>query len=305
MSRKNTKKRRKSGGRKLEFTIYAIGVIIVILIVSMMINMVGCVCSEDDPINTESSGVESLNSTVSDVSSISSDVESSQEDSSKVTSSSSSSFTKHTLSNGDYINYTKSGVDELNEWYLILVNKDNRLASKWAPSSLTTVHVSNYNYKLDSRVVTAYKDMVAAAARDGLNLYPVSAYRTVDVQNSNFNNKVQRVLKSNPSLTREQAEAEAATAVARPRTSEHECGLAVDFIDVEERFANTKEGKWLRENCTDYGFILRYEKSKQSITGVIYEPWHFRFVGIKHAKRIEQLGMCLEEYVDHIKNGGN
>ena len=304
MSKRNAKKRRKTGGRKLEFTIYAVGIIIVILIISMMINMVGCVCSEDSPTNIESSEVESVVSVTSEVSSESSVVESSKEETSKVTSSSTSSFTKHTLSNGDYVNYTKNGIDELNEWYLILVNKDNRLAKGWEPASLTTVHVSNYNYKLDSRVVNAYKDMVAAAARDGINLYPISAYRTEDMQNSNFNNKVNRVMNANPSLTREEAEKEAATAVARPRTSEHECGLAVDFIDVEERFANTKEGKWLRANCTDYGFILRYEKQKQSITGVIYEPWHFRFVGIKHAKRMEQLGMCLEEYVEYIANGG-
>ncbi len=307
MSGKRNKNRRKSGGRKLEFTIYAIGIIIVILIISLMFNMVGCVCSGDDI--EEPSDVSEVVSDVSSVNNESSVVEvsslpESSAAASSVVSSKDSGYTKNTLSNGDYISYTKSGVDELNEWYLILVNKDNRLASKWTPDSLTTVHSSNYNYRLDSRVVAAYKDMVNAAARDGLNLYPISAYRTVDMQTSNFNNKVQRVMKANPSLTREQAEVEAATVVARPRTSEHECGLAVDFIDVEERFANTREGKWLKEHCTEFGFILRYEKEKQNITNVIYEPWHFRFVGVKHAKRIEQLGMCLEEYIDYIKNGG-
>ncbi|MBR4282846.1 MAG: M15 family metallopeptidase [Clostridia bacterium] len=182
-----------------------------------------------------------------------------------------------------------------------MVNKDNVLASYWNPSNFTNIADGE---RLDSRIITAYNDMINAASKDGLNIYPVSAYRTVDTQNRLFQNKVAKIKAANPNLTQEQAEIEAATVVARPRTSEHECGLAVDFIDVEERFANTKEGQWLKENCTEFGFILRYEKGKESITNVIYEPWHFRFVGIKHAKQMEQLGMCLEEYVEYLSNGG-
>ncbi|MBR4282587.1 MAG: M15 family metallopeptidase [Clostridia bacterium] len=308
MSRKKSNSRRKTGGRKLEFTIYAIGIIIIILVVSLMFNMVGCVCSNEDPIDELSNDVSSI---VSDVSSYfgeessmidaSSTSESSMATSSVVSSSQNGKFVKNTLSNGDYIEYTKSGAAELNEWYLILVNKDNVLASSWTPSSLTKVADGE---RLDSRIITAYNDMLKAASKEGLNIYPVSTYRTVDTQNRLFQNKVSRVKAANPGLTQEQAEKEAATAVARPRTSEHECGLAVDFIDVEERFANTKEGKWLKENCTEFGFVLRYEKGKESITNVIYEPWHFRFVGIKHAKRMQQLGMCLEEYVEYIEKGG-
>ena len=127
MSKRKNQKRRKSGGRKLEFTIYAIGIIIVILVISLMFNMVGCVCSEDDPTNTDSSTVESSNS-VSSEEPVSSIVESSQEEQSAVSSTTTqSTFKKNTLSNGDYISYTKSGKDELNEWYLILVNKYNVL----------------------------------------------------------------------------------------------------------------------------------------------------------------------------------
>lgn len=302
MSKRKNQKRRKSGGRKLEFTIYAIGIIIVILVISLMFNMVGCVCSEDDPTNTDSSTVESSNS-VSSEEPVSSIVESSQEEQSAVSSTTTqSTFKKNTLSNGDYINYTKSGKDELNEWYLILVNKYNTLPTKWTPDSLTTVASGE---RLDSRIITAYNDMVKAASLDGLNIYPISTYRTVDTQNRLFQNEVNSVKSANPGISQEDAEIKAATEVARPRTSEHECGLAIDFIDVEERFANTAEGKWLKENCTEFGFVLRYEKGKESITNVIYEPWHFRFVGIKHAKRMKQLGMCLEEYVEHIENGGN
>ena len=306
MSKRNAKNRRKTGGRKLEFTIYAIGIIIVILIISMMINMVGCVFSDDEteePSNEVSSVVSDVSSLVEESSVIetSSASESSAPISSVAASSQSGKFVKNTLANGDYIEYTKTGAAELNEWYLILVNKDNVLASSWTPNSLTKVADGE---RLDSRIITAYNDMVKAASKAGLNLYPVSTYRTVDTQNRLFQNKVSRVKAANPGLTQEQAEKEAATVVARPRTSEHECGLAIDFIDVEERFANTKEGKWLKENCTEFGFVLRYEKGKESITNVIYEPWHFRFVGIKHAKRMKQLGMCLEEYVEYIANGG-
>lgn len=307
MSKSKTKSHRKSGGRKLEFTIYAIGLLIIVGMVVFMFNMVGCVCSEEPPVDDESSVATESSSIVNSKAEESSMSEASKEDQSEPSSGSTSSkgtstYKKNTLSNGDYINYTKSGRAELNEWYLILVNKDNKLANKWTPDSLTSVASGE---KLDSRIITAYKDMVNAAAKDGLNIYPVSTYRSIDTQNRLFQNQVNAVKSANPSLSQTEAEAKAATVVARPRTSEHECGLAIDFIDVEERFANTAEGKWLKENCTEFGFILRYEEDKQSITNVIYEPWHFRFVGIKHAKRMEQLGMCLEEYVAYIENGGS
>jgi D-alanyl-D-alanine carboxypeptidase len=115
---------------------------------------------------------------------------------------------------------------------------------------------------------------------------------------------VERAKNENPSFNQAQAEAYAATHVARPGTSEHQIGLAIDFNSVETDFGATAAGRWLKENANDYGFILRYEKDKQSLTGVTWEPWHYRFVGVKHAKRMTQLGYCLEEYVDYIRGGG-
>ena len=85
--------------------------------------------------------------------------------------------------------------------------------------------------------------------------------------------------------------------MARPGTSEHNLGLAVDFNSVEQSFENTKAFKWLKKNCTDYGFILRYSESKLDITGVIYEPWHYRYVGRDNAKKIAASGLTLEEYI--------
>ena len=94
---------------------------------------------------------------------------------------------------------------------------------------------------------------------------------------------------------------------AYPGTSEHNTALAADLLGEDygwltQDFAKTDAYKWLIANCAKYGFILRYTKEKQDITGVIYEPWHYRYVGEKHAKKINQLGFCLEEYIDYLKN---
>ena len=99
----------------------------------------------------------------------------------------------------------------------------------------------------------------------------------------------------------EQVKKFAATISAYPGTSEHELGLAVDFNSVEESFENTREFQWLKTHAAEYGFIMRYAKEKQDITGVIYEPWHYRYVGEKHAKKINQMGYCLEEYIEYLE----
>lgn len=308
---RNNKKRRKSGGHKLEITIYIVGVLIVSLLGYSVLNLVGCIGkdnkggsssvvsnAEDVSVDSEND-FSSKNGEATDQTTSKEDNGDSENSNSEKESSKSSSST--TNGKRDYINYTKSGVAELDEWYLRLVNGKNPLAEDFTPSDLTYVYGER---RIDSRIVEAYYDMVEAAKNDGAYIYPISTYRTKSDQVYNFNRKVNEVKGSDPSLSQAEAEKQASTVVARPRTSEHECGLAIDFNDVEERFAYTTEGKWLKEHCTEYGFILRYEEDKQHLTGVIWEPWHFRFVGVKHATRMKQLDMCLEEYVDHIKNGG-
>ena len=100
--------------------------------------------------------------------------------------------------------------------------------------------------------------------------------------------------------------AEAARHVAKPGTSEHELGLAIDFNSVdEENFKNTAEAKWLAAHCAEYGFVIRYPEDKESVTGIIYEPWHVRYVGTENAKRMTELNMCLEEYVDYVGSGNS
>lgn len=203
------------------------------------------------------------------------------------------------LENGDYIEYTVSGIAELDQWYLKLTNKWKPAGKDFVPESL--IRINDEGYMFDSRAYGAYTDMVKAAWADGVNLYPISAYRAYSRQETLYKQRIQRFI--DQGLSEEEATEKAGTIVAIPGTSEHQVGLAIDFNSVEQEFENTKEGKWLAENSTEFGFILRYPTDKTELTGIIYEPWHFRFVGVKHAKRMKQLGMCLEEYVDHIKAG--
>ena len=201
------------------------------------------------------------------------------------------------LANGDYIEYTVSGAAEVDQWYLLLTNKWKPAGKDFEPLSL--VKINNDGHKLDARAYGAYKDMVAAAWEDGVNIYSISAYRSYSRQQELYKQRIQRFI--NQGYSEEEATEKAGTIVAVPGTSEHQVGLAIDFNSVEQSFENTKAGKWLAANCTDYGFVLRYPTDKTEITGIIYEPWHFRFVGVKHAKKMAELDMCLEEYVEYLK----
>ena len=165
-----------------------------------------------------------------------------------------------------------------------------KLESKYICGSLNQVKAPIYPY------LTA---MLEAAWKDGVNLKVLSPYRSYATQKRLFNNKVQRVIDGGTPA--ERAEDVAATVVARPGTSEHHTGLAIDFNSVEDSFEQTAMYRWLDKNAQDYGFILRYTEEKQSITGVIHESWHWRFVGINEAKKIKASGLCLEEYLEKKK----
>ena len=182
-----------------------------------------------------------------------------------------------------------------------MVSSDSKCGSSAARricSAVQTV-IDDIGREIDSRIVGAYWDLVNAAKADGLNIYPISGFRPHSTQVSLFNARLSR-----PETTAMPIEAEAARHVAKPGTSEHELGLAVDFNSVDESyFRNTAEAKWLAAHCAEYGFVIRYPEDKESVTGIIYEPWHLRFVGVKHAKRMNELNMCLEEYYEYIKSG--
>ena len=176
---------------------------------------------------------------------------------------------------------------------LIVVNKDNTI-----PANYNSNIIDYKSIKVNATAKDSLDNMINAAAKEGLKIYPSSGYRSVARQTTLFNNQVSRCKKQG--YKSEKAEVMAATVVAKPGTSEHHTGFAIDFNGVRDDFYKTKEYSWLMENAADYGFILRYPKNKTDITNVIYEPWHFRYVGKEHAQKIAQSGLCLEEYIESI-----
>ncbi len=194
--------------------------------------------------------------------------------------------------------------DDINSWNLKLVNAKNPLPNGFTvrTEKIKADFARDVGMLYDARAVSYLNAMCTAAQKDGINLLVISSHRTNARQTILYNNQVKKQRANHPELSDAEIKKKAATVSAYPGTSEHELGLAVDFNSVEESFENTSEYQWLKTHAADYGFILRYTKQKQDITGVIYEPWHYRYVGEKHAKKINQLGYCLEEYIEYLKN---
>lgn len=150
---------------------------------------------------------------------------------------------------------------------------------------------------LDYRVAPYYQQMYDAALADGIVLKPISGYRSYATQKKNFENLIAENMEKG--MSKADATREAATVIMVPGSSEHNAGLAMDICSLAQSFENYDEFKWLDEHAAEYGFILRYPKDEESkaITGVIYEPWHYRFVGVETAKEIKARGITLEEYL--------
>ena len=187
-------------------------------------------------------------------------------------------------------------------WNLTLVNFAHPLDEKFKPSELLEV---NNGYIADKRIADATKKMIAdARSKDNVRIIALSAYRDYDYQMELFENKVIR-LQQEKGYSVDKAREEAKTVVAYPGTSEHQLGLALDLVDarhvkLDESQENTDAYKWLYEHCHEYGFIVRYPNGKTEITGIIYEPWHFRYVGVEAATYIMENNLTLEEYLlDH------
>lgn len=191
-----------------------------------------------------------------------------------------------------------------NKWAMFLVNKNNPLPMDYDSRIETTMIFESWReYYLDSRAAKYFDDMLNAAKEDGIDLLVVSAYRTIEYQQQNFDNSVQDRI-DNRGMTYDEAYADTLAEVALPGESEHNAGLALDIMSEEytsmddDGFENTEAFRWLDENAHKFGFILRYPKGKQEITGIIYEPWHYRFVGLYYANEIKESGLCLEEYYE-------
>ena len=190
--------------------------------------------------------------------------------------------------------------------FLILLNPDNTLPASYVPEDLVDVRFTRDDGRATQMMVreaeaALFAFLTEAAACGYGDVSVTSAYRSYTYQSQLFENKVSQYIDRYP--TREEAEEKAATIVARPGTSEHQTGLAADMHNMasaEQSFGETEAAKWLAANAYKFGFILRYEEDKQDITKIIYEPWHFRYVGRYHATRIYESGMCFEEYLESI-----
>ncbi len=183
-------------------------------------------------------------------------------------------------------------------WNLILVNGDHPLPEGFQVPEFTQL-VNGHS--IDKRAYPDLQRMMDACRADGLQPTICSSYRTQEKQEELFERKVQSCLAT--AASREEAEEQAALWVARPGTSEHQAGLAVDIVDkayqsLDNGQEETEVQRWLMEHCAEYGFILRYPNDKSEITGIGYEPWHYRFVGEEAAREIMAQGLCLEEYLE-------
>ena len=190
-------------------------------------------------------------------------------------------------------------------WSTMLVNAWNYMPEGYVPEvrAINYQGVSPANNKFDVRAVDAAEQLLADARAAGYNMYLVSAYRSHEYQIGLYNRKVNSYI--NAGYDEATARAEASQWVAIPGTSEHCIGLAMDIVsstwynynsDLTHDFENTEHFEWLYEHCADYGFILRYPKGKESITGITYEPWHYRYVGVEAAKYIMENNLTLEEF---------
>lgn len=189
------------------------------------------------------------------------------------------------------------------DWALVLVNGDHPLPESFTVPGLTQLR---NGHAIDQRAYPALQAMMDGCRAAGLSPLICSSYRTQETQARLFQQEVERWLAKG--YIREEAEAQAARWVARPGASEHQTGLAVDIVDagyqvLDQGQENTAVQRWLMEHCAEYGFILRYPTDKSELTGVGYEPWHYRYVGEAAAREIMGGGLCLEEYFSSRRAG--
>lgn len=182
-------------------------------------------------------------------------------------------------------------------WAIALVNEGHPLDTSYVPAEMTEIESER---SVDSRIADDLKQMLSDAKDAGLSMYVASAYRSYEKQREVFNNTMQDWISQGYSPLN--AYDETKKSVAVPGTSEHATGLAVDIISSEyealdDRQGDTEEQKWLMEHCWEYGFILRYPSDKSDVTNIVYEPWHYRYVGKEAAKEITEQNITLEEYV--------
>lgn len=179
--------------------------------------------------------------------------------------------------------------------FLVLTNKKSLLSSDFEPRDLEVItarHISEINgQKLRREANEAVNRMFEAAEKDGFKLYLKSCYRAYSTQSYMYSNRLKNVGHDDG-------------VVAYPGSSDHQTGLGMDILNYEwtkksgmtPAFGQTQEARWMAEHCWEYGFVIRYEEDKQDITGIIYEPWHLRYVGLEAARYMTENHLCLEEF---------
>lgn len=188
---------------------------------------------------------------------------------------------------------------EVRPWYLTLVNDTHPMEEGYVPK----LAALDSQESVDERILEPLKQMIRDAEKEGLDLYVCSSYRSVERQQQLYNLYIGNAVREGKTYWK--ALEETKTFAAYPGRSEHGMGLAVDIVsnhytELNEKQQETPEAKWLAANCYKYGFILRYPVNKTDITGIIYEPWHYRYVGVEDATKITEMGITLEEYLGEV-----
>ncbi len=188
--------------------------------------------------------------------------------------------------------------------YPRLVNNANLLGSDYTPPELTVLRgiPDGTSIQLNFDAATAFTKLYNAIVADGLGLIPLSGYRTYQEQQGIYDWNVE--LHKSEGMTDEEAREYTLRFVAIPGSSEHQYGRSIDVtIDgtTNHDFHNTEQGRWLMAHAHEFGFVIRYPEDKMEITGIAYEPWHLRYVGLEHAEYMRTNDLCLEEYVDLVR----
>ena len=188
---------------------------------------------------------------------------------------------------------------------MVLVNHTSKMPDDYTFDTKECGSATAVNKTLQTVACDAFLELQKAAAADGVTVWMQSGYRSVKYQTSLYERKTKYYLdKGYDNAT---AKEKAAAVVNPPGYSEHNCGLAADLnspehTGLDEGFEKTAAFRWLCEHAGDYGFILRYPKDAEDKTEIIYEPWHWRYVGVENAAKINASGLCFEDYIETLQS---
>ena len=197
-------------------------------------------------------------------------------------------------------NNAASEIPDEDSWKLIIINDQNHLSRDFKVNL-----IKFENIRVDYRITEPLQKMIEAAKEDGVNIDACSGYRSVTEQDTLYNTRYLAYVAEG--YSNGASEILSSQYLQTGGSSEHHTGLAVDLLtdgikEMNESFANTPAYTWLKENAAKYGFIERYPKDKSQVTGILWEPWHYRYVGENNASVIASQNLCLEEYLQNVNS---